>query len=114
MTQEQLAEISGFSQQYISGLEKGKRNHHRHAFMNWHKPSVSATSKGCDLTDQDKRYLEMAPTRRGHFDRIRHVDDAAYTRIGEERHDVLPVAPPALSDRRVSPASKSCRAFMPA
>ena len=26
MTQEQLAEISGFSQQYISGLEKGQRN----------------------------------------------------------------------------------------
>ncbi|BBD36284.1 probable transcriptional regulator [Aminobacter sp. Y103A] len=26
LTQEQLAEISGFSQQYISGLEKGKRN----------------------------------------------------------------------------------------
>ncbi|MER9236852.1 helix-turn-helix domain-containing protein [Mesorhizobium sp. M0622] len=25
-TQEQLAEISGFSQQYISGLEKGRRN----------------------------------------------------------------------------------------
>ncbi|WP_136617907.1 MULTISPECIES: helix-turn-helix transcriptional regulator [Mesorhizobium] len=25
-TQEQLAEISGFSQQYISGLEKGNRN----------------------------------------------------------------------------------------
>jgi len=26
MTQEELAEISGFSQQYISGLEKGQRN----------------------------------------------------------------------------------------
>jgi transcriptional regulator with XRE-family HTH domain len=26
MTQERLAEISGFSQQYISGLEKGQRN----------------------------------------------------------------------------------------
>jgi transcriptional regulator with XRE-family HTH domain len=26
MTQEQLAEKSGFSQQYISGLEGGKRN----------------------------------------------------------------------------------------
>ena len=26
MTQEQLAERSGFSQQYISGLEHGKRN----------------------------------------------------------------------------------------
>lgn len=26
LTQEQLAEISGFSQQYISELEKGKRN----------------------------------------------------------------------------------------
>ncbi|TGT78789.1 XRE family transcriptional regulator [bacterium M00.F.Ca.ET.159.01.1.1] len=26
LTQEQLAEISGFSQQYISGLEKGRRN----------------------------------------------------------------------------------------
>ncbi|CCV11460.1 helix-turn-helix transcriptional regulator [Mesorhizobium sp. STM 4661] len=26
LTQEQLTEISGFSQQYISGLEKGKRN----------------------------------------------------------------------------------------
>ena len=26
MTQEQLAEISGFSQQYISGLEQGRRN----------------------------------------------------------------------------------------
>ena len=26
MTQEQLAERSGFSQQYISGLERGKRN----------------------------------------------------------------------------------------
>jgi transcriptional regulator with XRE-family HTH domain len=26
LTQEQLAEISGFSQQYISGLEQGKRN----------------------------------------------------------------------------------------
>jgi transcriptional regulator with XRE-family HTH domain len=26
MTQEQLAEVSGFSQQYISGLEKGQRN----------------------------------------------------------------------------------------
>lgn len=26
LTQEQLAEISGFSQQYVSGLEKGKRN----------------------------------------------------------------------------------------
>lgn len=26
MTQEQLAEISGFSQQYISGLERGQRN----------------------------------------------------------------------------------------
>ncbi|MGJ5041912.1 MULTISPECIES: helix-turn-helix transcriptional regulator [unclassified Bradyrhizobium] len=26
MTQEKLAEISGFSQQYISGLEKGQRN----------------------------------------------------------------------------------------
>ncbi|TKB31224.1 MAG: helix-turn-helix transcriptional regulator, partial [Mesorhizobium sp.] len=26
LTQEQLAEISGFSQQYISGLEKGKSN----------------------------------------------------------------------------------------
>ena len=25
-TQEQLAEISGFSQQYISGLEQGRRN----------------------------------------------------------------------------------------
>lgn len=26
MTQEELAERSGFSQQYISGLEQGKRN----------------------------------------------------------------------------------------
>ena len=26
LTQEKLAEISGFSQQYISGLEKGLRN----------------------------------------------------------------------------------------
>ncbi|WP_315724785.1 MULTISPECIES: helix-turn-helix transcriptional regulator [unclassified Bradyrhizobium] len=26
MTQERLAEVSGFSQQYISGLEKGQRN----------------------------------------------------------------------------------------
>lgn len=26
LTQEHLAEISGFSQQYISGLEKGRRN----------------------------------------------------------------------------------------
>ena len=26
VTQEQLAEISGFSQQYISGLEQGRRN----------------------------------------------------------------------------------------
>lgn len=26
LTQEQLAEVSGFSQQYISGLEKGRRN----------------------------------------------------------------------------------------
>jgi transcriptional regulator with XRE-family HTH domain len=26
LTQERLAEISGFSQQYISGLEKGRRN----------------------------------------------------------------------------------------
>ncbi|RWF81921.1 MAG: helix-turn-helix transcriptional regulator [Mesorhizobium sp.] len=26
LTQEQLAEICGFSQQYISGLEKGRRN----------------------------------------------------------------------------------------
>jgi transcriptional regulator with XRE-family HTH domain len=26
ITQEELAEISGFSQQYISGLEKGQRN----------------------------------------------------------------------------------------
>ncbi len=26
LTQEQFAEISGFSQQYISGLENGKRN----------------------------------------------------------------------------------------
>jgi transcriptional regulator with XRE-family HTH domain len=26
LTQEQLAEISGFSQQYLSGLEKGRRN----------------------------------------------------------------------------------------
>jgi len=26
LTQEKLSEISGFSQQYISGLEQGKRN----------------------------------------------------------------------------------------
>ena len=26
LTQEQLAEVSGFSQQYISGLEQGRRN----------------------------------------------------------------------------------------
>lgn len=26
MTQERLADISGFSQQYISGLERGRRN----------------------------------------------------------------------------------------
>jgi transcriptional regulator with XRE-family HTH domain len=26
LTQEELAEMSGFSQQYISGLEKGQRN----------------------------------------------------------------------------------------
>jgi transcriptional regulator with XRE-family HTH domain len=26
MTQEKLAEVSGFSQQYISGLERGQRN----------------------------------------------------------------------------------------
>lgn len=26
LTQEQFAEISGFSQQYISGLEQGRRN----------------------------------------------------------------------------------------
>jgi transcriptional regulator with XRE-family HTH domain len=26
LTQEQLAEISGFSQQYLSGLEQGRRN----------------------------------------------------------------------------------------
>jgi transcriptional regulator with XRE-family HTH domain len=26
LTQEQLAEISGFSQQYLSGLERGRRN----------------------------------------------------------------------------------------
>ena len=26
LTQEQLADLSGFSQQYISGLESGKRN----------------------------------------------------------------------------------------
>ena len=26
LTQEQLAEISGFNQQYISGLERGRRN----------------------------------------------------------------------------------------
>ena len=26
LTQERLAELSGFSQQYISGLEQGKRN----------------------------------------------------------------------------------------
>ena len=26
LTQEQFAELSGFSQQYISGLEQGKRN----------------------------------------------------------------------------------------
>ncbi|WP_432431092.1 hypothetical protein [Mesorhizobium loti] len=38
MTQEQPAEISGFRQQYISGLEKGKSSR----FTNWHKPCVSA------------------------------------------------------------------------
>lgn len=43
----------------------------------------------------------MASTRRRHFDRIRRVDDAAHTLgIGEERHDVLPVASLGLSDRR--------------
>jgi transcriptional regulator with XRE-family HTH domain len=26
LTQEQLADLSGFSQQYISGLERGRRN----------------------------------------------------------------------------------------
>jgi transcriptional regulator with XRE-family HTH domain len=26
LTQEQVAELSGFSQQYISGLERGRRN----------------------------------------------------------------------------------------
>jgi transcriptional regulator with XRE-family HTH domain len=26
LTQEQLAEVSGFSQQYISGIEQGRRN----------------------------------------------------------------------------------------
>jgi transcriptional regulator with XRE-family HTH domain len=26
LTQEQLAELSGFSQQYLSGLEQGRRN----------------------------------------------------------------------------------------
>ena len=26
LTQEQFAEVSGFSQQYISGLERGRRN----------------------------------------------------------------------------------------
>jgi transcriptional regulator with XRE-family HTH domain len=26
LTQEQLAEVSGFSQQYVSGLEQGRRN----------------------------------------------------------------------------------------
>jgi transcriptional regulator with XRE-family HTH domain len=26
LTQEQLAEVSGFSQQYLSGLEQGRRN----------------------------------------------------------------------------------------
>ena len=26
LTQEQMAELSGFSQQYISGLEQGRRN----------------------------------------------------------------------------------------
>ena len=26
LTQEQLAELSGFSQQYVSGLEQGRRN----------------------------------------------------------------------------------------
>lgn len=53
--------------------------------------------------------METAPTRRGHFDCIRRVNDAAHTRIGEERHDVLPVAPPALGDRRVSRPSRRPR-----
>ncbi|QKC93256.1 XRE family transcriptional regulator [Mesorhizobium sp. NZP2234] len=45
-TQKQLAEISGFSQQYISGLKKGKRN------PTIVTPSASAISIWCDLTDQ--------------------------------------------------------------
>ncbi|WP_407941794.1 helix-turn-helix domain-containing protein [Mesorhizobium neociceri] len=44
-TQKQLAEISGFSQQYISGLKKGKRN------PTIVTPSLSAISNWCDLTE---------------------------------------------------------------
>lgn len=43
LTQEQLAEISGFSQQYISGFEKGRRNPTIITIYELALPSASAT-----------------------------------------------------------------------
>ncbi|WP_432430889.1 helix-turn-helix transcriptional regulator [Mesorhizobium loti] len=47
-----LAEISSFSQQYISGPEKGKRSP---TIVTLYKlaQALRATSIWCDLTDQD-------------------------------------------------------------
>jgi transcriptional regulator with XRE-family HTH domain len=47
LTQEQLAELSGFSQQYISGLEQGRRN--PTIVSIFELPSASATWISCAL-----------------------------------------------------------------
>lgn len=49
LTQEQLAELSGFSQQYISGLEQGRRNPTLVSIYELATPSVSATWSSCAL-----------------------------------------------------------------
>ena len=49
MTQEQLAERSGLSQQYLSGLERGKRNP---TVLTLHEIAVALHVTPADLLDQ--------------------------------------------------------------
>lgn len=52
LTQEQFAELSGFSQQYLSGLEQGKRNP---TVITLHELAQALGVKAYELIKPDRR-----------------------------------------------------------
>ena len=61
LTQERFSEISGFSQQYISGLEKGKRNP---TIVTLYELAKALGVSHMDLVRPDVEKLKSTPSRR--------------------------------------------------